>query len=236
MLLPEFRSLTQQGPATTTDWRPAPGQPVALLSIPKIGLEEIVVEGTSASALTQGPGHLRESPVPGRPGNSVIAGRRTTFGAPFRNLDVMRAGDEIHVITGQGAFTYKVTSIGSVMPGQVDPISPSAKDQLTLVTSAPAYTARGRLVVVAELTSDPAPGPALTTQVIPSDETGLAGQPAKAGWLLLLIEAAAAVALGAVWFSRRISTRVAVFLATPLVLALLWATFGITARLLPATL
>jgi sortase A len=236
LLLPEFRALTQQGPASVADWQPAPGQPVALLSIPSIGLQKIVVEGTSASQLMRGPGHYRGSPLPGRIGNSVIAGRRTTFGAPFRDLGQVHVGDHIDVATGQGAFTYTVRSVGSVMPGQTDPIGPSTMDELTLVTSAPPYRATGRLVVVSRLTTAPAPGPAPVTQVVPEAETGLTGEGGAAGPLLVWLEVLAAACVAAVWFSRRISRRIALVLGTPIVLALLWASFGLLARLLPATL
>ena len=236
LLLPEFRSLTQQGPASVADWQPAPGQPVALLSIPSIGVQQIVVEGTSASDLTRGPGHYPGSPLPGRAGNSVIAGRRSAFGGPFHSIGTLQPGDTVEVATGQGAFTYTVGSVGSVMPGQDDVIGGSTKNQLTLVTSTPAYRASGRLVVVATLTTAPAPGPAVVVPVVPQDQTGLTGEPGAAAPLLFWLEVLAAAGVAGVWFSRRISPRVARLLMTPIAVALLWGIFALLARLLPATL
>jgi len=236
LLLPEFRALTQQGPASVADWRPAPGQPVALLSIPSIGVQQIVVEGTSASDLTRGPGHYPGSPLPGRAGNSVIAGRRSAFGGPFHSIGTLQPGDTVEVATGQGAFTYTVGSIGSVMPGQADVIGGSTTNELTLVTSTPAYRASGRLVVVAKLTTAPAPGPSAVVPVVPQDQTGLTGEPGAAAPLLFWLEVLAAAAVAAVWYSRRISPRVARLLMTPIAVALLWAIFAMLARLLPATL
>jgi sortase A len=236
LLLPEFRALTQQGPASVADWQPAPGQPVALLSIPSIGVEQIVVEGTSASDLTRGPGHYPGSPLPGRAGNSVIAGRRSAFGGPFRSIGTLQPGDTVEVATGQGAFTYRVGSVGSVMPGQADVIGGSTTNELTLVTSTPAYSASGRLVVVAKLTTAPAPGPAVVAPVVPQDQTGLTGEPAAAAPLLLWLEVLAAAGVAGVWYSRRVSPRVARLLMTPIVVALLWGIFALLARLLPATL
>ena len=236
LLTPKFRALTQQGPASVADWRPAPGQPVALLSIPSIGVQKIVVEGTSASELTQGPGHLRSSPLPGRAGNSVIAGRRTTFGAPFRRIADLHPGDRIEVATGQGAFTYTVRVVEPVTPGQTDVIGPSRTNELTLVTSAPAYSASGRLAVIATLTTAPAAGPPTVTQVVPANETGLTGEPGATGPLLLWLEVLVAACVAGAWYGRRISPRVARLLMTPVIVALLWGVFGLLARLLPATL
>jgi len=236
LLTPEFRALTQQGPASVADWQPSVGQPVALLSIPTIGVQKIVVEGTSSSDLTHGPGHLRGSPLPGRPGNSVIAGRRTTFGAPFRDLGTLHPGNLILVTTGQGAFTYAVKTIERVVPGQTDVIGPSTTNELTLVTSTPAHTAAGRLVVIATLTTAPAPGPATVTTVVPADETGLAGEPGATGPLIVGLELLVAALFAWAWYRKRISPRVARLLMTPVVVALLWGVFGLLARLLPATL
>jgi len=48
---------------------------VALLSIPAIGISAmVVVEGTTPENLTLGPGHLRDTPLPGQAGISVIFG------------------------------------------------------------------------------------------------------------------------------------------------------------------
>jgi sortase A len=76
------------------------GRPVALVTAPRIGLDQVVVEGTTPTDLQAGPGHLRASPMPGEFGNAVIAGRRTTYGGPFRDLDRLASGDRIAVTTG----------------------------------------------------------------------------------------------------------------------------------------
>ena len=60
------------------------GTPVALLEIPQIGLREVVLEGTTAGVLVSGPGHRRDSPLPGQAGTSVLFGRQAAFGGPFR--------------------------------------------------------------------------------------------------------------------------------------------------------
>ncbi|MDH3706804.1 MAG: sortase [Acidimicrobiia bacterium] len=87
---------------------PAGGDPVARLSIPEIGVDKVVVEGVQVEDLRQGPGHYTSTPLPGQPGNAAIAGHRTTYGAPFHDIDQLDPGDEITVQTFQGTFTYRV--------------------------------------------------------------------------------------------------------------------------------
>ena len=81
----------------------SPGTPVAALSIPRLGLDQaVVVEGTSAQDLTLGPGHRRDTVLPGQTGVSVIYGRRVSFGGPFEHLMQLQVGDVITTTTGQG--------------------------------------------------------------------------------------------------------------------------------------
>ena len=89
-----------------------PGDPVALLSIPAIGLSGmVIVEGTTPENLTLGPGHLRDTPFPGQAGVAVIFGRRATFGAPFGFLPLLKKGDLIITTTSQGVARYQVLAI-----------------------------------------------------------------------------------------------------------------------------
>ncbi len=90
---------------------PTEGSAVAVLDIPVIHLHQVVVEGTSAADLMNGPGHMPGTAIPGTVGNAVIAARRVTFGAPFGPLTQLRRGDRIRVVDGVGSFTYKVTQL-----------------------------------------------------------------------------------------------------------------------------
>src|SRR5581483_10360279 len=98
--------------ATTTTVAPLPSPPtgaaVAIITIPKIGVDSAVVQGVGVSDLQKGPGHYPNSPMPGQPGNAAIAGHRTTYGAPFYRLDELTAGDQILITTWEGAFKYAV--------------------------------------------------------------------------------------------------------------------------------
>jgi sortase A len=95
------------------------GEPVALLEIPRLGIRDVVVEGTSPGTLLLGPGHRADSPLPGEVGVSVVYGRGATFGAPFGHLAKLHQGDAIDVIDGVGTFHYVVDDLrraGSPLP------------------------------------------------------------------------------------------------------------------------
>jgi sortase A len=99
-----------------------PGKPVAVLEIPRLGVRDVVVEGTSSGNLLLGPGHRADSPLPGEVGVSVMYGRGATFGAPFGRLSKLRAGDPITVTDAAGTFHYVVDDVrraGSPLPASL---------------------------------------------------------------------------------------------------------------------
>jgi sortase A len=136
---------------------PNDGNPVGLMRIAKIGLDKVIVQGTSTSDLRQGPGHYPGTPLPGEQGNAAIAGHRTTYGAPFYNLDELAPGDLIDITTVQGLFTYRVTQKLIVDPNDTSVVDNTATPELTLTTCNPRFSASQRLVIHAALTTRPAP-------------------------------------------------------------------------------
>lgn len=138
---------------------PPEGDAVGIIGIPKIGVTQYVVEGVNVDDLRKGPGHYPSTQFPGHEGNSAIAGHRTTYGAPFGDLDQLAVGDEINVATVQGKFKYKVTSQRAVDPSEVsvldaspDPSRPGHQlATLTLTTCNPKYSAEQRLIIRAQL-------------------------------------------------------------------------------------
>jgi sortase A len=120
-------------PASPASLAAVPGDPVALLDIPAIGVSAmVVVEGTTPENLTLGPGHLRDTALPGQAGVSVIFGRRATFGAPFGGLPLLQKGDLITTTTSQGVARYQVLAVSdSAKPVPFSEIP----DQLLLVTA-----------------------------------------------------------------------------------------------------
>ena len=150
-------------PTTTPDPQTVPsippaaeGEATAIIEIPRIGLERVVVEGVAVADLKKGPGHYPETPLPGQEGNAAIAGHRTTYGAPFNRINELEKGDEILVQTLQGKFRYLVTEQLIVSPSQVEVLEDKGDNRLTLTACHPKYSARQRIVVVGELS-----GPAL---------------------------------------------------------------------------
>ena len=148
---------------TTTTAAPLPppddGEAVARITIPRIGVDQIVVEGVSRGDLKKGPGHYPQTPLPGQPGNAAIAGHRTTYGQPFHRVDELAPGDEIVVTTLQGTFRYEVSGTEIVLPSAVEVIEDQGDDRLTLTSCHPKYSARQRIIVSALLVDDPAPAP-----------------------------------------------------------------------------
>lgn len=84
------------------------GRAVTTINIPQIGVDMIVVEGTSADALRAGAGHYPNTPLPGQPGNVAIAGHRTTYGKPFNRLDELSEGTYVWLSTPVGDHRYRV--------------------------------------------------------------------------------------------------------------------------------
>ncbi|MGO8871388.1 MAG: sortase [Acidimicrobiales bacterium] len=214
---------------------PPEGSAAAVLEIPALGLHQVVVEGTSASDLMDGPGLMPGSALPGSPGNSVIAGRRVTFGAPFASLGDLRRGDRIRTVDGAGTFTYRVVRTEVVGAGQRDVITPTTDSRLTLITSNSSAVPSGRLAVVARLVGRPVAVPA-NVVAVPTYELGLAGDPVAGGllvmWSLITIVVLVGAALVA-WRSRR-PWLVYLFAVPVLVACGLFACESL-ARALPAT-
>jgi sortase A len=135
------------------------GAALTRLVIPKLKVSVIVVQGVSGNALRAGAGHYPDSALPGSPtGNVAIAGHRTGFGQPFRHVEMLRAGDEIDLVTPFGRFIYEVVR---PFDGHANPwitvaqdwstVAPTPGSMLTLTTCDPPHTSLNRLIVRARL-------------------------------------------------------------------------------------
>lgn len=139
------------------------GEPLTRIQLPSIGVDTIVVQGTSLRALAAGAGHYPSTPLPGDKGNVGIAGHRTTHGRPFNKIDLLKPGDPVILTTPVGRFTYTIrppvgrpfTPGGAswiTTPFDWAVVAPSEQSLLTLTACHPKGSARQRIVVRAELT------------------------------------------------------------------------------------
>lgn len=132
------------------------GDPLTRVEIPKLGVDVVVVEGTTLSALRAGAGHYPNTPLPGEAGNVAIAGHRTTFGAPFNRIDELAPGDDIVLTTPVGRHVYEVARGPWVVDDRdwsVVREYPNDGSFLTLTTCHPEGSDDYRLAVRAELVS-----------------------------------------------------------------------------------
>lgn len=181
-----------------------PGTPLALLTIPKITLTEVVREGTASDQTRQGVGHRRDTVMPGQEGTSVLFGRQAGYGGPFGGLSTLAPGDAITVTTGQGVKEFTVIGLrraGDILP----PAVRSGNGRLELVTAdGPALAPFGVLYVDAELKGKAASTPArvFTTQALsPAEE--VMGSDSSTGLALLFSLQWLLVAAGfARWLTR----------------------------------
>ncbi|NQW59270.1 class E sortase [bacterium] len=149
---------------------------LALIEIPSINIAKIIVEGITPKDLRRGPGHFPKTPMPGEIGNSAIAGHRTSYDAPFGNLNTVSLDDIIYVTTPKGKFAYTVKEVSVVAPDKTSVLANTPKvATLTLVTCHPRFSTSQRLIVRAELssttppttpTSTPTSTTTTTTQVV----------------------------------------------------------------------
>jgi sortase A len=126
------------------------GDVLARLEIPKIDRVDYVVPGVTLNDLKKGPGHYPDTPLPGQLGNASIAGHRTTYGAPFFDVDQLEPNDELIVTMANGdRFVYEVTSVEIVAASDYWVVTTTDPDiaELTLTSCHPKYTARDRIVV-----------------------------------------------------------------------------------------
>jgi sortase A len=245
--LPEASGPTS---TTTTTTEPAPppppeGEAIARIRIAKIGVDTIVVNGVTRDDLRKGPGHYPNTPLPGQEGNSAIAGHRTTYGAPFGDLDQLAPDDLIEIRTLQGSFRYLVTEQFVVVPSEISVIDPTPKDPddpsagsaatLTLTTCNPKYSASQRLIIKAALEQDqvalPAPKNVISSRIT---EEGLSGE--KGSKLPTLLSGLIVLLIGALWwllFHRHPRWTTWIIGAIPFALAL-FVFYSFLERVLPA--
>ncbi len=138
-----------------TEEPPEAGTAFAEIQIPSIEVKEVVFEGVDVPTLQLGPGHMPWTPLPGQPGNAVMSGHRTTYGAPFNRIDELGVGDKIVVISAVGRHVYKVREALVVNPTDIWVTDARSGGWLTLTTCHPEFSAQQRYIVHAEMVKGP---------------------------------------------------------------------------------
>jgi len=212
---------------------PALGTPIAILKVPDAGIDAVVLEGTSSGVLERGPGLLADTPLPGRAGNSVIFGRQTMFGGPFRHLQGLHKGDRMQVITGQGTFTYVVT--GLQYPHTPEPPALAAgQSRLTLVTAIGSDGVPDELLYVnATLQGETVGSPGGLPTEVPASQLAMHGDSSGLTSLVLLLQLLVVTVIAVAWARLRWGRWQIWLVGTPLILAVLWVVTDTAVQLFP---
>jgi sortase A len=145
----QLRKALFDPPERVLERKPLEGDAIAKLEIPAIGVSEYVVEGTDTGSLRKGPGHYPETPLPGDRGTTAIAGHRTTYGAPFRNVDDLERGERIILDMPDGRFVYRIQQVKIVDDSDLSVLDDVGYKRLVLSACHPLYSAAQRVIVFA---------------------------------------------------------------------------------------
>jgi sortase A len=145
------------------------GEALGRIQIDRIGIDFVFVQGTDGASLRKGPGHYHGTTVlPGQDGVVGIAGHRTTYGAPFREVDSLKTGDRIALRMPYGLFTYEVTG-HRIVPadyGHAFTADEAGSGQrLVLSACHPLYSDQERILVDSKLVASQPLGSAVETIV-----------------------------------------------------------------------
>ena len=125
------------------------GDAVARLRVPRLDVDVVVVNGTSTGDLRRGPGRHMDTFMPGEGELVYVAGHRTTYGAPFSDIDELEAGDEIAVELPYGTVDYRVTRHRIVDDNDLSVLESRGREELVLQACHPRFFASQRYLVYA---------------------------------------------------------------------------------------
>jgi sortase A len=125
------------------------GDAIARIRIPRLDLNLVVVNGTSVDDLRRGPGRHLETYMPGEHELVYIAGHRTTYGAPFGDINELEPGDPITLELPYATIVYRVTRHRIVDDNDVSVLESPHHEQLVLQACHPRFFASQRYLVYA---------------------------------------------------------------------------------------
>jgi sortase A len=132
--------------------RPAPTDDTALrLIIPRLNIDQTIVQGTDWEALKQGVGQLLNGVTPAsQRGNLVLSAHNDIYGELFRHLDQLEPGDRFQVQTRSQIYNYVVRGSQIVEPTDVHVLESTSAPTATLISCYPYQVNNKRIVVFAE--------------------------------------------------------------------------------------
>jgi hypothetical protein len=198
----------------------ADGAPVAIIEIPALGVREVVVEGTTSGELALGPGHRRDTVLPGQRGTSVVYGRAASYGGPFGRLQQLPIDSEIRVRTGQGEQLFRV--LGVRYAGEATPPPLGADESRLVLVSARGlpYMPTGAVFVDAELVSEVQDSGArhTTRSTLPPEAKPFASDTSTVWALIFALQFLIAAELALLWLLPRIGAQRAWVVFVPVLL------------------
>lgn len=126
-----------------------PGGPIGRLRIPKLDIDLVVLNGTDSDTLKKGPGRHLSSFMPGEGELTYVAGHRTTYGAPFADIDRLKRGDRVRFELPYGTFEYAVTGRRIVPATYLRALESREREELALQACWPRFFASQRIIVYA---------------------------------------------------------------------------------------
>jgi sortase A len=154
--LPRPRALPKAAPSRTKlaaayRKRTGKGEPIGRLTVPRMDLRVMVVYGTDTETLKKGPGLHPSTGFPGQRFLTYVAGHRTTYGAPFSDIDKLRPGDEITFEVPYGTYRYEVVGHRIVRDDQIEVLKGRGREELALQACWPRFFASHRYIAYAKL-------------------------------------------------------------------------------------
>ncbi|MFH0831134.1 MAG: sortase [Parcubacteria group bacterium] len=123
------------------------------LLIPKIEVDTPILEGASSDTLNKGIWRRPLSSQPGRLGNTVLTAHRYLYSAgpnTFFHLNKLAVGDRFAIFWEGREYDYQIFNIKEVSADAVEIEAPTQTEIVTLYTCAPLWSAKNRLVIMAQ--------------------------------------------------------------------------------------
>ena len=127
------------------------GEPIGRIIVPRLGLNMVLVNGTDDASLRRGPGRATETYMPGQGQLVYIAGHRTTFLAPFAQIENLRPGDTITLSVPYGTFAYRVYAHVIVPANDLARLKSHGREVVALQACHPRFFATQRYIVYGRL-------------------------------------------------------------------------------------